>query len=274
MFVLLLLLLVVLGAGIGALVDDETGEGPPVVTVTPTETPADGGDETTTETPTEPTSPTETETETPSDGDSTPATDTPTATATPTDDEDDAGSGGSSGSGGSGGSSGSGGSGSGGDGGASPSVRLETVGSTAILNYSHVAPEDSGRDTVVLRNGGTRAATLSIANVSVTDHENGIVPPEAAVDSTPEDGELSEYVMLVVEARGPDGTAEHLYGTDPDNPRSLRAIGAESDPAETHRLGPDEEATITVDWHIPGSTGNVIQSDGAEVGVTFRLYSE
>lgn len=266
----LVVLLVLVGAGIGTLVSEDSPDDSdvPVVTVTPTATTSDGGGDPSagTATPTE-TGPstdvgTPSATETPTD-DSPDGTDTPDEDDRNDDDrndEDRAGSGG--GSGGSGG------------GGPTPTVTLEAVGPTALLDYDDVAPEDSGRDEVRVQNAGTREARLSVADVNVTDHENGIVGSEEPVDSTPEDGELSDHVMLVVEAHFPDGTTDYLFGTSPGSPRSLAAVGGESDQAETDLLGPDQEATIAFDWHVPASTGNEVQSDGAEVDVTFQLLAD
>lgn len=290
---LVVFLLVALGAGIGTLVGDDppTDDGdPPVVTLTPTETPTGGSGGV----PSGPATPsdTATPTETP-DGAGTPApTETPNETATPTDDgrddddrdgddrdddDDDRNSdGGTSGSGGGGtaGGSESGGSGGSGGDGSTPAVRLEAVGPTTILNYDGVAPEDTGRDEVRLRNSGNREARLAIADVNVTDRENGVLGPEAALGDTGADGELSEHVSLVVEAHFPDGTVDYLYGTSIDDPRSLAAIGDASDAAESRSLGPGESATVAVDWHVPATTGNEIQSDSTEVGVTFELRAD
>lgn len=270
-FVLLVVLVVLLGAGIGTLVSDGPSPGvePPVVTVTPTETPTD--------------------TATPTDGaptDGTPTDGTPTATPDGDDSDGDGsgtggdadtgdsggnGSGSDSGSGGgSGGGSGSSGGGSGG--GSGPAVSLQTVGSTAILNYDHVAPDQAGRDAVRLRNAGSQAGRLSVADVAVTDAENGLVGPEAAVDNSPDEGELSRNVFVIVEVQYPNGSVGSLSGTG-DGARPLSAIADEPDPATGGSLGPGEEATVVFDWHVPARTGNEIQSDSATVDVTFGLES-
>lgn len=254
---LVLLLVVVIGAGIGTFVGDGPDDPSPVVTVTPTDGP--GGD---TETPGTATPPTA----------SAPPTETPTATP---------GMGGSGGDGGNesdggrtdSGESGNGGAGGGGGGSdGDPAVRLEAVGSAAILGYDDVAPGQGGREELQLRNAGSRGANLSVANVTVRDAENGVVAPESAVDDTPDRGELSASVLVVLTAERPDGSTEYLYGTG-DGARSLRSIANETDPAVAGRLGAGQEATIVVDWHVPGSVGNEIQTDGAEVDLAFALRS-
>lgn len=251
---LLLLLVVVIGAGIGTFVGDGPDDpSPPVVTVTPTDTP--GGDTQTPGTATPPTA-------------SVPTTETPTATATP-------GTGGSESDGNDRGRTDSGGSGGAGGGGGNsddPGVRLEAVGSTAILGYDDVAPGHSGREELRLRNGGTRGANLSVANVTVSDAENGIVGPESAVDDTPDRGELSASLFVVLAAERPDGSTEYLYGTG-TGARSLRSIANETEPAVAGRLGAGQEATVVVEWRVPGSVGNEIQTDGAEVDLAFALRS-
>lgn len=260
----LLVLVVLIGAGIGTFVSEPPSADPgtPVVTVTPSEPtpapPTDGPAVPTTPTATE-TSPTQTAT--PSNGSQTP---TPTPTDTPgrppTDDEDSSGDDRDDGDAG----------GSGGDSGSDSQVRLEAVGSTAVLNYDGVAPGQGSRDALRLRNAGTREARLSIENVTVSDDENGIVGPEAVVDDTSESGELSDHVLVAVEIQYPDGTVESSYETAGGG-RSLAAIAAEPDPADGRTLGPGEEATVVFDWHVPAGTGNEIQSDRTEVAVRFGL---
>ncbi len=239
--ILLVILLVVLGAGIGTLSNGGDSDEPPVITATPvpaTPTPTPTSSPSTPTDTAEPTTPTATPTVT-----STPPTTRtpgPTTTATAR-------------------------SGVGGD-----PVTLETVGSSAILDYDNLSPGESGSGSVVFRNAGDQSGRLSIANVTAQDHENGIVGPEAGVDSTPNDGELSEHVMVVVRVEYDNGTVQHLYDTD-QGARSLASLANESAPAEAGILDAGEEATVVFEWSVPSSTGNVIQSDGVTFGVDFRL---
>lgn len=157
----------------------------------------------------------------------------------------------------------------GGGGGPSGSVSLRAVGPTALFQYSGVAPGDSGREELVLRNAGTQSGQLVVGNVTVTDAENGIVSPEAAVDGSPDAGELSGAVEAVVTVTYPDGTTEYLYGTE-DGARPLAAIAA-AGAATGERLEGGTSATITVEWVIPATTGNEIQSDSLTTDFRFQL---
>lgn len=235
--VLLLLILAVLGAGLGALTDGQNGPAqPPVVTVTPT-TPTPG-------------EPTPTPPPPPDDGTPTPEPPGPDApTPTPA--------------GGPGGSAGGGGGGGG-------TVTLQTAGSGVILQYSGLKPTDAGRDSIVLRNAGSTTARLDVADIAVQDDENGTLQPEQSVDTAGNGGELSEHVLTVIEVTYPDGSTEFFYDTD-SGARSLSDLAGESDPSTGSELAPGEEATVTFDWHVPGATSNVIQSDTAEFTVEFRL---
>lgn len=245
---LVLLLLALIGLGVGTLTDGPAGpDGPPVVDVTPTPptaTPGPPG----TDTPTPP----DDGTPTPPDDDTPPPS--PPTTAPPAEDGDGDGGGGGAGAGG---------------GTASP-VTLEAAGSTAILQYSDLKPGDAGSDGITLRNAGTVPARLDIADLNVTDRENGIVAAEAPVDTPGNGGELSEHVMVDIEVTYPDGTTEHFYNTG-TGPRSLADLAAVGSPSTGQTLAPGEQATVTFDWHVPSATGNVIQSDGADFTVDFRL---
>ncbi|WP_247008323.1 hypothetical protein [Halorientalis litorea] len=159
--------------------------------------------------------------------------------------------------------------GGGGGGQSGGSVALRAVGSGVLFQYDGVAPGDSGREHLVLRNAGTQPGELVVADVRVEDFENGIVGPEAGVDTSPNAGELSEAVEVVVSVRYPDGTTEYLYGTG-QGAKPLAAI-ADADPADGEQLGPGTEAEVVVDWQVPASTGNEIQSDALTVDVRFQL---
>ncbi|MHB9288143.1 hypothetical protein ACKVMT_14025 [Halobacteriales archaeon Cl-PHB] len=246
--ILLVFLLVVLGAGIGTFALDPTQEDPPVIeatpvptTPTPTETP---GGPTPTATPSGTATPTTT-TPPPTSTAPTPPTATvgTTATATAT---------------------------SSAGGGSDAPVSLETVGSSALMDYDALSPGDSGSESVVFRNGGGEPGRLAITNVTVDDAENGIVGPESDVDSTPNEGELSDHVMVVVTVEYENGTTQHLYDTD-NGARSLAALANETATADAGVLDAGRQATLTFEWSLPSATGNEIQSDGATFAVDFQL---
>jgi len=160
-------------------------------------------------------------------------------------------------------------SGGGGGGGSGGSVALRAVGSGVLFEYDTVAPGDGSRERLVLRNAGTQPGELLVADVGVDDSENGIVGPEAAVDNSPNAGELSGAVEAVVSVRYPDGTTEYLYGTE-QGAKPLADI-ADADAAGGEQLGPGTEAEVVVDWQVPGSAGNEIQSDALTMDVRFQL---
>lgn len=157
----------------------------------------------------------------------------------------------------------------GGGGQSAGSVALRAVGSGVLFQYDTVAPGDGDRERLVLRNAGTQPGKLVVADVRVEDAENGIVGPEATVDNSPDAGELSEAVEVVVSVRYPDGTTEYLYGTE-RGAKPLATI-ADAGAVDGEQLGPGTEAEVVVDWQVPASTGNEIQSDALTVDVRFQL---
>ena len=146
-------------------------------------------------------------------------------------------------------------------------------GDRVFFDYEGVEPGDGGTETIVLGNTGEVAGNLSVPNISVVDRENGIVEPEAAVDDSPSSGELSEHLRLSITVTYPDGTTLSVFGTG-DGRRSVAELAAVENRSASRSLAPGETATVTVDWVLPSSTGNVVQSDGITMDVTFALRNE
>jgi len=265
LLLLLVLLLVILGVGVGGLPggqDRQPSPTPAVSMSTPTPTPtpigsgtggSDGstGDDRGT-TPTD-------ETETPTESG-------PTTTPEGPDDEEPTTSTPRTGDGGSGGS------GSGGGDGTGSAVALQTAGSSARIQYANVAPGEGGRERFVVENVGNGSGRLSMTEVAVRDVENGVGESEAVVDDSPHTGELSSHVLVVLEVHHSDGSVHSLYGTG-SGARSLASLGAVNGADDAGVLGPGERAELVVDWRVPASTGNEIQSDGVTFDLTVGLAS-
>lgn len=255
---------VLVGAGIGWVqLPGPPDRGPPTVEVTP-------GPATPTPSPTpEPTdatpreeSPTGLRTESPPGTTVPPSpTPTPSATRTPTDTATPAGDGEANG-----------------DGdrnrdrrrdrGGSAGASLSVEGSSTFVRLSATEPGSTGRERVRVRNAGDAAARLVVADVTVEDRENGVVGPEAAVDNSPSEGELSEHLRI---ALATDGGATDVVGTA-SNPIPLAAVAASGEYAGPV-LGPGERTTLRLTWTLPPETGNVVQSDGVAFDVRFRLQT-
>ncbi|WP_181686290.1 hypothetical protein [Halorhabdus salina] len=271
---LLVAVVVLFGAGIGTITifgpdgDTETPTGEPGTTptstvtanstVTTTATPTNG---TTADTPTSTTTPvgvtpttTQGETETVQGTETSTPTPTRTATVTPTRTESD-----------------SAGAGGGGDGGTSDdqaTVSLDAPDDATLLQTQNVVPGQSGAETVTLTNGGQQAGTIRLATVTVTDHENGIVGPEASVDDSPTEGELSEAVEVKLTFEYPDGERVIVAGSS-SSYVSLSSLSGTAAPNKT--VEPGQSVTVELDWRIDESVGNEIQSDGTTFDAVFEL---
>lgn len=124
----------------------------------------------------------------------------------------------------------------------------------------------------VVENDGDVAGELNITNVSVVSYENGRTEPERAVDDTGGDpgrgaGELDEALqvkLLVVE----DGEREPLFDDDSGYVPVESLEGREIDVTE---LGPGEEAELVVQYRLPASVGNEVQTDSVVVDFGFTL---
>jgi len=274
LLLILAILLVIIGIGIGGLPEDDGSESTrpldiSVTTPTPTPTPpgggggvaseptdvsSDGGSAESTQTPDKSTP---TEAETPQE----PPTQTPQTAR----DEDSGG-----GSGGGGGTGGGSGGGSAGEGQDRPSL-TPVGGSDARIQYANLAPGDDGQERLILENAGNGSGDLSLTNVIVrADAENGVTDPEAAIDNSPNEGELAENLLLKLRVNRTDEPDTYLSETGA-GPQTLAALANEGRSDHVGVLDPGERVEIVVDWRVPASTGNEIQSDGVVFDLAFTL---
>jgi predicted ribosomally synthesized peptide with SipW-like signal peptide len=131
-------------------------------------------------------------------------------------------------------------------------------GLTGQFNVSNVKPTDVGNPvaTVKYRDNGSVGGTLKVKVSNITDNENTCYTPEGDTTCTTTDGELSQYLHLLV--NGSDaGTLAQLLTTPYDEPISV---------------GPGAEGTLTLNWSLPDDSGiNIVQSDGVLFNIDFVL---
>jgi hypothetical protein len=270
---LLLLLFVIVGAGVGTI--GLTNNGDPEadrsdmeltpVPAEPTQTPVGAGP-----------APTETPTESGGSGSPPPSdllNETPTPTPTPaptptpstgqpndsptdtTIDSADSGGGGSSS--------------DGDDTGSAGNLSLETRGSTVMLQVEEFTPGDTASGSVVVRNSGSNAGTVGVADVNVTDDENGLQEPERALGDTAATGELSDHLEVTMWITYADGTTEYLAGSATSNV-TLATLDGTSEQG-TRAVAGGDQATVAIQVTLPASTGNEVQSDHVELTVPIVL---
>ena len=119
------------------------------------------------------------------------------------------------------------------------------------------APADT--KYVVFKNVGTLPGKVFVKVVMDSNEENGAAGPEAAVDTT-RTGDLGDNLLVSI-----DG-----IGSIQNQP--LAALDAA--PAVqwgSYVLDPGAEGTVSVDWAIPETVGNVIQSDSVSFHLEFTL---
>jgi len=147
-------------------------------------------------------------------------------------------------------------------------VTFEFVDGASLANASGVVPGESGETRRAIRNTGTVAATLAVVNVSVIDRENGITAPESDVDDSPDEGELSEHLLVRLSVESPDGETVRVFGGEEFVP--LDDVTAENESVGAD-LGAGETATLLFEYRIPETVGNEIQSDTVSFDVGFQL---
>jgi len=133
-------------------------------------------------------------------------------------------------------------------------VEVETYFEVTCLK-----PGDSGSEPIVLKNIGTDDGALQFRITDLTDEENGINEPESSVDSTPDEGELSDnlYIWITTE----DGT---LLGD---------GFASELEVWEQFLgiLPSGSETSIVIMWSVGSDVGNIIQTDSCVFDMEFSL---
>lgn len=255
---LALLFLVFLGAGVGtfAFVDDGPGDGTPTptpveltpVSPTPTETP--GATVTTVDANPSPggtSTVTDTETATPPEAGDSP-TRSPTDADPSTDEDRDE------------------------NRGADPRrPALRATGGVVLVQLSELAPGEDGRGSVAFENAGDGPGRLGVGDVSLEDRENGLMDAERALGDDATTGELSGAVRVRLSVEYADGTSEYLFGTGSDFVPLASLDGGSATGSEALAAG--ERARVVLEWKLPGSTGNEVQSDGVSFDLAFVLES-
>jgi hypothetical protein len=143
---------------------------------------------------------------------------------------------------------------------------------TRVVEASSVVPGASNRSHLTVRNTGTDSGTLWLVNVSGEDYENGYTEPERGVDDSPNEGDLSDVVELRVYHRSPSGPV-YLVGSETEyvTYATVRASSREHGGGD---VPPDRARTLVIEWRLPSTVGNEVQTDRIEFDLTFALRSE
>lgn len=152
-------------------------------------------------------------------------------------------------------------------------LRLGEGSDETLVSVSNTYPGDEGTGELTVENAGGRAGKLYVSVASVGDLENGLTEPESEVDETGGDpgagnGELAESLEVRL-AIVVDGKRTYLAGG-----RDTWVTAAQlSDYSRTGgvTLPPDTEGRLVLEYRVPRSAGNEIQSDAVTVTLTLTL---
>lgn len=144
---------------------------------------------------------------------------------------------------------------------------------TTHFDVSNVAPGDSGNSAVNISNEGSLDGSVDVNLGAASNEENGMNEPEQAADSD-SDGELGDNANVSVyidanqdgEFNTSDGDVWVTDGTIND------VTGEDYDVNAT--LASGDEVDLVIDWEVPASAGNEVQSDSVAFDVTVELNQE
>jgi hypothetical protein len=145
---------------------------------------------------------------------------------------------------------------------------LET--SSVPFVVTEVLPGDSGRETVSFTNVGNQTAMVSVASIEISQSENGMTEPESKVDDSP-GGELGSFASGNVFFETDDSTA-YVVG-DSEQTYPIEAFPAErSDVSAT--VAPNESVVLGLEWFVPSSTGDIVQTDSVSINMTVTATAQ
>ena len=153
-------------------------------------------------------------------------------------------------------------------GGTARSTVFEMADSSAFA-----APGSSGVTRISLTNNGDRSGTIRLSSVRYKSNENGLTGPEADVDETGGDpgigaGELHEALEIRASLAFADGRSRYVIGGE----SAYRKIASLSNGAVAFGgLAGGESVELVVEFRIPTSVGNEIQTDTLVVDFEFQL---
>jgi predicted ribosomally synthesized peptide with SipW-like signal peptide len=131
--------------------------------------------------------------------------------------------------------------------------------------FDRIVPGDNGTITWALSNNGNVDGTLTIAS-TVTFAENGSNEPENAVvgNNGGSNGDLDTNVGVKLQRNG-----TYILG-DAGTWGSFANLQSTLN-AESQSLVGAGTITYLFTWNVDSSVGNIIQSDTANIGITFTL---
>lgn len=148
-------------------------------------------------------------------------------------------------------------------------VDLRTERDGLAIRAAGLLPGDSGSRSLPVRNVGNGSGQLAVTDVRIEDHENSLAEPERAAGDDAAAGELSSALRVRLSVDYADGDREFLAGAA-DEYVALDSLDR-ADLTGEEALASGAAATVRLEWKLPLSTGNEVQTDGVDVDADLRL---
>jgi len=145
--------------------------------------------------------------------------------------------------------------------------------SASLASAEQVAPGTAWVNRGTLTNTGTVPGRVRLTDLTVVGYENGLVGPEAAVDTSGGDpgrgaGELGPVLEVRVAVERANGSRTYVFG-DATTYRPLSEL--DDEPVAIADLAAGESATLVVEYEVAASAGNEIQSDSVTIDFGFTM---
>lgn len=147
------------------------------------------------------------------------------------------------------------------------------------VTLNDMKPGDTAQYQWTWKNSGTIDGRPWLEVVNVADDDNGLLEPEKADGDSEEEGELSQYLMMKLNAPGNTGYAY------PNQPQCLDSgsqcplnvwddyVQIGQSPWEVWQTiaAGATSAPMVLEFELPSSVGNIVQSDTVTFDLVFHL---
>lgn len=135
------------------------------------------------------------------------------------------------------------------------------------------SPGTNWTNRLTVTNTGNVPGEITLRNVTLVSYENGLTESEIAVDDTGGDpgrgaGELANVLEVKISVIDRNGSRTHVFG-DERSYRTLRSLDDQRVPVAM--LRPNETVLFVVEYRIPPTVGNEIQSDSVAIDFGFTI---
>jgi hypothetical protein len=151
-----------------------------------------------------------------------------------------------------------------------PDLRINGVDewSGPLIQFEQLKPGGAGATSVLLDNTGDEG-TVTVQLLNLVDDPGAVTEPELVEGGGIHDGELSQYLDMLIWLDDGNGVYEGETVVEAD---TLWNIVAGGDEYDLGTLAPGDSMYLGIGWSLDISVTNIIHGDRCTFDIWFRLY--